>query len=161
MGTDPELGSGRGRRHVLGDQVVRLVGLRHAPDRLEVLAWEASSEVPEDVGTHLSADVRADGHRPAHFQEGRQDASVQRVEQRCLVVPRKKGRVSGSRVRKELLHHLGRLCALVDVVAEEHHVRLAARSEDLTKSTEGVQASVDVAHERDLGTHSRIFSTSA
>jgi hypothetical protein len=40
-------------------------------------------------------------------------------------------------------------------------VRLTARGEDVTKSPEGAQISLNVAHERDLGTHSRIFSTSA
>jgi hypothetical protein len=77
------------------------------------------------------------------------------------VVPCKKGRASGSRVRKELLHHLGGLCAFVDVVAEEHRVRPTARGEDVTKSPEGAQVTVNVAHERDVGSHRRIFSTSA
>jgi hypothetical protein len=53
------------------------------------------------------------------------------------------------------------LSALVDVVAEEYRVRPTARGEDATKSPEGTEVAVNVAHERDLGTHSRIFSISA
>jgi hypothetical protein len=40
-------------------------------------------------------------------------------------------------------------------------MRRTARGQDVTKSSKGAQVPVNIAHERDLGTHSRIFSTSA
>ena len=62
--------------------------------------------------------------------------------------------------RKELLHHFGRLAALVDVVTQKHRAACRARR-GRRKAPEGAQVPVNIAHERDLGTHSRIFSTSA
>src|SRR6266508_2548978 len=161
MCTHPELMRRSGWGYVFGDQVIRLVGLWHAAKRVQMLAREPRPEVTEDVGSHLPAHVRTNCHRSADLEERRQVFSLKRVEQRGLVVTRKEGRAAGPRVCKEFVHDLRGLWTLVDVVAEKHHVRSAACSEGVTKPPDGAQVPMNVAHERNLGTHSRIFSTSA